>query len=102
MIRVTCITGEGFDLNLGKDVLPGILLSNGKREVLVHLSQEEVRKVVELYVDLMQKEVDPIEQKILSSASTEPVLNPIQAKKPAVVAPKLPTYSDPTTGTESV
>jgi hypothetical protein len=112
MITVLRIEGEGFDLSTGKDLPPGIVLSNGTQECVVFLEPLELRKVVQLYVSGPKEPV-------VDTASPDLARSPIPL--PEVVmraAPKPPlhteeplvkfnrgargSYSDPDTGTDSV
>ena len=109
MITVLRIEGEGFDLSTGKDLPPGIVLTNGERERVIYLDPAELRKVVELYVNGRKAAADLADP----SVDVAPIPAPVVTTKPA---PKLPveaplpkfergargSYSDPDTGTDSV
>ena len=55
MITVTKIVGESVDLTNNTQVAQGVTLSNGQREVIIPLSEDSLRLVMELWLESVKK-----------------------------------------------
>jgi len=107
MITVLRIEGEGFDLSTGKDLPPGIVLTNGERERVIYLDPAELRKVVELYINRQKAAAvvtsDPVPAQAhdpLPQVEQKTTRLPVEMLEPVRAAHG--SYSDPDTGTDSV
>jgi len=95
MIFISKIVGESFDLQTGKDLPSSVVLSNGKREITLSLGPEDIRRIVELYVEASGSPV-AIVPTVPENTGT-PVPPVMMAEVPA-----RSDYVDPDSGTESV
>ena len=51
MITVSKISGESFDLNTGKELPKSLVLTNGRRELLVVVDDDTIREIIEMEME---------------------------------------------------
>ena len=54
MIRVTKIVGESFDIDSGKETPKSVVLSNGKREVVIPVGDDVAQAIVGMLVEELE------------------------------------------------
>jgi len=114
MIKVSRIAGESYDLETGDKILKAIILTNGKREIAIQVSDEVITQIL-----LMERESKgdlqankPSELKIVTPSFVEQVTfehaEPTDIPKDIVEPPFSydreigEEYNDPDTGVNSL
>lgn len=84
MLRVTKIVGEGFDLENGSKVPPGIIVSNGKSDLLITLPDDEnIRQsLVQMWVEETQMKQQAEETNIAEEWSGGNPISIVKAEAP--------------------
>lgn len=128
MIRVTRIVGESFDLESGEEKSKAIMLSNGHRELLVHVSDGVIDSLLRMTAEALPPDAPQVPSgngsgvpqppaKVLSQEEmdsaletqgtdldfkTDPVFEDVPAFAPEPEFEAGEEYDDPSTGTPSL
>ena len=107
MIKLVQITGESYDLETGKERPKAIVLSNGVRQLSIEVSDEAVKEIIQMQLEVAKKE--PLMERM---ASQPPQIRPLVEAAPAPVLAELAEtpedddpgvdYADSSTGTASI
>ena len=106
MIFVARIVGESLDLQNGQELPPAVVLSNGEQELNLYVGEQDMRRLVAMYVGTPKGEERSETMDEPSYSETELSVAKRMAPAPQIAAPqakpKKNRYVDPESGTESV
>lgn len=60
MITITDIIGESVNLRTGEETPRGLLISNGLSTGLIHVSDDDMQKIVEMWAETRAHQGEPI------------------------------------------